>query len=321
VSVDPGDAGRDADLEPLYDSGFNKSWEALMDVAEEIQRTFREKSDRRAIEFLGRWVTWGQVGLFAEELDRLLEAADVTAGGRVGLVARNRVANAAAMLALLSRRRTISLVYSMLSGPALAAEVRGLGAQAVIADLQDWPAMREACAGAGAAGIAVGGSEFLPRALEGLERSRLAEDAGGERRIEVLSSGTTGPPKRMPMPYHILDRALESAATDGADDAPPHISVWPISGIGGMIGVVNLGARGLSVVLMEKFEPHAFAEAVRRHRPSVLATPPTVLQMLLDAEIPREDLASVTAIFGGSAHLDPNLQDHFEETYGIPIYW
>ena len=43
--------------------------------------------------------------------------------------------------------------------------------------------------------------------------------------------------------------------------------------------------------------------------------------MILDADIPKSDFASVKGVFGGSARLDPDLQDRFEEKYGVLIHW
>jgi acyl-coenzyme A synthetase/AMP-(fatty) acid ligase len=41
--------------------------------------------------------------------------------------------------------------------------------------------------------------------------------------------------------------------------------------------------------------------------------------MVLDADIPREDLSSIRAIGTGAAALDPSAHKAFEERYGIPI--
>ena len=43
--------------------------------------------------------------------------------------------------------------------------------------------------------------------------------------------------------------------------------------------------------------------------------------MLLDADVPREDLASLEYLPGGSAPLDPRVRDEFERRYRIPLLW
>jgi acyl-coenzyme A synthetase/AMP-(fatty) acid ligase len=47
--------------------------------------------------------------------------------------------------------------------------------------------------------------------------------------------------------------------------------------------------------------------------------PPAGVQMVLDANIPREDLSSIRVIGTGAAPLDPTVHRAFEERYGIPI--
>lgn len=293
-----------------------------MDVADRIRRSFRDHGDRPAIEFRERWVTWANVGRFADRLDALLVEAGVAPGARIGLVARNRAWHAAAMLALLSRRRAVSLIHPFLPDAMLSAEVERLGAAALIADEEDWPAIAPSCARAGSAGIAIGERPFLPTAVDGLERATIADPIDGGGVIEILSSGTTGPPKRLPLPLHVLQRAVDSAPEgEGEHGPPPQINVWPLSGVGGLSLLAASGAQGAPLVLIEKFSAEALADAVRRHRPPMLGLPPAAIRMTLDAGIPRDHLASVTAIYGGSATLDPGIQERFERHYGIPIYW
>jgi acyl-coenzyme A synthetase/AMP-(fatty) acid ligase len=43
--------------------------------------------------------------------------------------------------------------------------------------------------------------------------------------------------------------------------------------------------------------------------------------MLLDANIPREDLASLEYLPGGAGPLEPELREAFEDRYGIPLLW
>ncbi|WP_347269917.1 class I adenylate-forming enzyme family protein [Rhizorhabdus histidinilytica] len=292
-----------------------------MDVADRIRRSFRELGERTAIEFRGRWISWREVGRFADRLDTLLAAAGVAPGARIGLVARNRASHAAAMLALLAARRSISLVHPFLPAAALSAEIERLGAAALIADAEDWPPIAASCARIGCAGIALAEEPFLPAPVDGLERATIA-GAADDGVIEILSSGTTGPPKRLPLPLHVLQRAVDSAPEgEGVGGPPPQINVWPLSGVGGLSLLAASGAQGAALVLIEKFSAEALADAVRRHRPPMLGLPPAAIRMTLDADIPRAHLASVTAIYGGSAPLDPDIQERFERHYGIPIHW
>ena len=48
---------------------------------------------------------------------------------------------------------------------------------------------------------------------------------------------------------------------------------------------------------------------------------PTVIRMLLEADVPPSDLASLAYLPGGSGPLEPELQREFESRYGIPLLW
>jgi acyl-CoA synthetase (AMP-forming)/AMP-acid ligase II len=43
--------------------------------------------------------------------------------------------------------------------------------------------------------------------------------------------------------------------------------------------------------------------------------------MIIDAGVPRGDLDGVVGIFGGGGALLPEIQEQFEEIYGIPVHW
>lgn len=48
---------------------------------------------------------------------------------------------------------------------------------------------------------------------------------------------------------------------------------------------------------------------------------PTILRTLLDADVAKEQLSSIQVISGGAGPLEPDLQQAFEQRYGIPILW
>ena len=58
---------------------------------------------------------------------------------------------------------------------------------------------------------------------------------------------------------------------------------------------------------------------VLRYRPTAGGLPPAGVQMVLDADIPKADLASIRTFGTGAAPLDPTVQRAFEARYGIPI--
>jgi acyl-CoA synthetase (AMP-forming)/AMP-acid ligase II len=78
---------------------------------------------------------------------------------------------------------------------------------------------------------------------------------------------------------------------------------------------------GTPFVLLEKFSVGAFVDAIKRTQPPWISLTPAALRMILAAKVPAVDLASVKAVFGGSAKLEPEAQEHFEEVYDCTVYW
>jgi long-chain acyl-CoA synthetase len=77
--------------------------------------------------------------------------------------------------------------------------------------------------------------------------------------------------------------------------------------------------RGQPVVLLERFTIEDWHRYILRYRPEFTGLPPSCVQLVLDANIPVEDLASIIQIGTGAAPLDPSVQKAFEDRYRIPI--
>jgi len=305
----------------------------MPDVIDRIAGTLDAHAGDRAIEFGGSWINWGDVKRYGDQVIALLDAAGCPPVEKIGIVIRNRPAYAAAIIGLLAHRRSISFIYAFSPPLVLAQQIKSLGAAAIIADDADWLRIHDAVTDSGAAGITLGTAlataQDAPRLAAGLERMRRpavaappASDAAAQAAIEVLSSGTTGTPKRINMPLQMLERAVQSAPGGESGVEPPiQINIWPFGGVGGTCLLAASAAIGIPMVLMERFTVAEFASALRRHRPPMLGLSPTAISMIMDADVPVEDFASVIMISGGSAHLDPDLQDRFEAKYNLPIYW
>ena len=78
---------------------------------------------------------------------------------------------------------------------------------------------------------------------------------------------------------------------------------------------------GRYMTLLERFNVPEWVEAVRRHRPSYVSGPPAVAQMVLDAGVDPEDLASVHYFYGGSAPISAELKARLLARYGITTLW
>ncbi len=280
--------------------------------------------DQPCIEFEGRWYTGADVIAYAAAIASALDDAGVADDAPVGLVVRNRLHHAAAIIGFLAAGRPVSMIYSFQSTEAIGRDVEKLAMSAVVADPEDWSSEVIAAAGrAGSAGIAISLDEPPVASVEGLERrDSTRHHARSEPGValEILSSGTTGPPKRQALRASALERTVFSVTSGEAASpgAPPEFAYWQFGGIGVcqlIAGVYN----GRRIAMLERFTVDGWVEAIKKHRITRGGVQPAVIRMLLDADVPKEDLASLEFLISASGPLDPETRDEFEHRYGIPI--
>jgi long-chain acyl-CoA synthetase len=273
---------------------------------------------------------WGELTALARALTALLAECGAPSDAPVGFVGRNHPAALTTLIALLAERRTIQMIYPFQSALALAKDIEKLKPALLIAETRDLgEPVIEALKQVGGAAIALDG--MSAHALPGLERANqtkhAAVTAGGETepQIQILTSGTTGPPKRFPIGYSMIERhllggaATPGASQTGAADPVPYLLFMPLGNISGIYTTIPPLLRGRTVTLLERFSLEAWREFVVRYRPEASGVPPATVQALLDANIPPEDLASIKFMGIGAAPLDINVQRAFEERYGIPM--
>lgn len=282
-------------------------------------RALARPEAQQAVEFEGRWYAWGQIRQLANRLDALIDASGCAATDPIAFAPRNRPAAIAALLALLAHGRHVQMIYAFQSPAALARDVAGLKPAAFIAAAEDFSdELRAALRAHGVAGIALASMDAC--AIDGLThaRPRPPGDAPGEAGIEILTSGTTGPPKRFRISYELIARHHIGAVQD-LSQQPPSLLCFPLGNITGVYSTLPPLLKGQRVVLLDRFSIGGWHDYVKRYRPSASGMPPAGVQMLLDADIPREDLASLRGLGTGAAPLDPSVQRAFEARYGIPI--
>jgi long-chain acyl-CoA synthetase len=298
-----------------------------MTVHEAIYDVLTRAPDANGIEFNGRWQKMRAFASLHTELNQRLNVMGLGAHARIGLVARNRPAHVGAFASLLATQRCVVMLYSSQSPEAIAADIRRLRLPLVIADADDWtPQTLEAAQDTGTAGIALSQNEHGLSAVAklhdiGKDLLRIGDAAVA---MELLSSGTTGPPKRVPLSVATFGQsARDSAATyaSGRLDATvrPNVVFHPLGNVAGVTFVIPFLFEGRPIALLERFRLDSWLDAVRRHRPARTSLPPAVLRTLLDENVSKEDLGSFASIGVGAARLDPELQDQFESRYGIPL--
>ena len=299
-----------------------------MDLKSTIRGVMAVEPEAEAIEYEGKWTSWGELAARMESISALLDRSGAGEGTRVGVLLRNHIDLVPVLLALFVSGRCLASLNAHSPDNKLAEDIVDAAAPVIIAtrdDLARQPLL-DAAQQAGSAVISVSGGTvgILRRGSDAYSGKR---DAPGIV-IEMLSSGTTGKPKRIPLPLRNFERALAGAASyekGRSPDAPPklrsgvQIVTAPLAHIAGITGLMNNFLAGRKICLIDRFSVEAFRDAVVRHRPKVAGAPPSALRMLLDANIPKEDFSSLVAYRTGTAPLDPDLADEFYERYGIPV--
>ncbi len=282
-----------------------------------------------ALEYKQQWHTWGELSGIVEAIEGILAANGIGTGTRIGGILRNTPQIAATIIAIVTSDRCVVTLNPALPDDKLVNDIVTLKTPVVIAESQDWQrqAVFEAVKASGALGIEITGDTAHPaRVILEMTGSDFRRDAEGVG-IEMLTSGTTGTPKRVPLKAKNFARmVLEAAVFENRDvEAPPRlssavtISNTPFSHIGGIFGLFVTLSAGRKACMLDRFRVEEFVDAVQRHKPKVAGAPPSALRMILDAKVPKEALSSLVAFRTSTAPLDPDLADQFYEHFGIPV--
>jgi long-chain acyl-CoA synthetase len=280
--------------------------------------------EQPCIEFEGRWYSGADITGYADAISSVLREAGVPERAPVGLVVRNRLPHAAAIIGFLAAGRPVSMIYSFQSPEAIGRDVEKLNLSAIVADREDWTdEVITAAKLAGSAGIAIASTEPLVAAVDGLEHrdgSRRHAEVEAGVALQILTSGTTGPPKRQDIKTSVLERTVFSVTSGekAPPGAPPEFAYWQFGGIGvcQLVAGVHNARR---IVMLERFTVDGFVNAIKTHRIKRSGVQPAVVRMLLDADVPKDDLASLEFLISASGPLDPETRDEFEKHFDIPI--
>ncbi len=289
-------------------------------VMSRLSALFTEWSDEQAIQFEGTWWTWSHVGHVAAALADVL-ASDAVAPTvpPIAIVMRQRPGLVAAELAALAMGRTALLVSPLQPDGALAADIATISASVVVAHSVDWQrtGFAEAVVAAQVLGIEIdddGGVSVM--ATSPIHRAVESLDAA----VTVLTSGTTGPAKRLPVSWESF-----VALGGGPEGREPRsgrgavILSLPLTTLGGLLSMSRLVFGGRPLSMMERFDVRTWAALVKQHRPKVMGAPPPVVKMILDADISPDHFVGIEAYLTSSSAVAPEVARAFEARYGIPV--
>lgn len=301
-------------------------------MAERIDQIISIDPSAPAVEFERQWRTWGEIASARAALAAELDKAGLGPDSRIALMMRNHASVIPAIYEVIGSRCLVTL-NPMLNVDKLAADVLATQVAAVIGVARDLDAepVQAALAEAGCLVIEMTGDKAAPiriRQQRSDANKAAARVSAPNIALEMLTSGTTGAPKRIPMRREAFEQAVFGAArfekSRTEDDTPKlrrgvQLLMAPLSHISGLMALLNAALAGRSLALLERFRVDDFRDVVSRHGIKVASIPPAALKMLFDADVPKADLQSLQAFRVGTAPLDPDLADAVYDKYDIPI--
>ena len=153
--------------------------------------------------------------------------------------------------------------------------------------------------------------------IEALKTKRVYDE---DSALLIWTSGTTGVPKPVLHSHtsylELIDRVIGSLAGARRSDRPTP-NLIPVS-LALNAGLYNslFGLRASAeIILMDRFEPMAFATLVRRHQVTSTVLPPAAISMLLDS--PIDSLAPLRFVRSITAALSPLKARMFMERFNV----
>ncbi len=254
-----------------------------------------------AIEYDGQWSTWREI---IELANRIASVGET----EVGMLLRNRPAQVAAFLGVLLGGGTVVTLNPARGDDRTREDIAALDLPVVIGEPDDLASLVPD----GPTAVPISGLYAAPQVpAPSTGRPGVA--------VRMLTSGTTGPSKRIDLTYDMLARSVISGPTPTEPRRGIAIVNAPLVHIGGVYRVLQCVCEARPFALLDRFELNQWADAVRRHQPRAVSLVPAALRTVLHSDLTRDDLASIRAVTSGTAPLSAEDIDAFTEKFGIPV--
>jgi long-chain acyl-CoA synthetase len=286
-------------------------------LSQRIADVLTLQPDAGALEFEGHWVSWGDLGRMADRIGSLF---GVDQQSQIGILLRNRPAQVATLLGVLQCGATVVAINPARGDERTKADVGQLGLPLIVGEPDDLAKLGEL---SGTTVVSISDLATDPKVVAA-GQARADHGVRPGVAVRMLTSGTTGPPKRVNLTYDMLAHSVMGPTSD-RPPAPARLRRGvaivnsPLVHIGGVFRILQCVTEARPFVLLERFELDRWAEAVRTHRPGAVSLVPTALRMVLHSGLRREDLAGIRAVTSGTAPLSADDADAFTEKFGIPV--
>ena len=257
--------------------------------------------DAEAIEYDGQWSSWREVAGLANRIAAIGES-------EVGMLLRNKPTHVAAFLGVLLGGGTVVTINPSRGDDRTRADIAALSLPVVIGEPIDL------------ASLVLDGPALIPISdLDGAPQVPAGGTGRNDVAVRMLTSGTTGPPKRIDLTYDMLAHSVITSPTPTELQRGVAVVNAPLVHIGGVFRVLQCICEARRFALLDRFELGQWADAVRRHRPRTVSLVPAALRSVLHSDLTREDLASIRAVTSGTAPLSADDADAFTAKFGIPV--
>ena len=284
-----------------------------------------------AMEFEGQWYDWAFLAETIDGMAAMLQEFVVPAGAEIAVLCRNRPHQVAAFCAVISSDRCVAPVNPFASAEKIVADLRDLEAAVVVASAAEWqsPVLQAYAEENKILAISLdetrstGHLATLPyrKANEPVRSARLNPGVA----VLIQSSGTTGKPKRIPIYAAKLSAAYGNIPAGMTTDSgakikgKPALITQPLVHIGGLFWVVHSLLEARPISLLDKFNVDQWAQAVLKYQIRVCSLVPAMINMVLESDLPPENISSLICVRSGTAPLAVETQQAFEQRFGIPI--
>ncbi|MDI2125759.1 class I adenylate-forming enzyme family protein [Yinghuangia seranimata] len=293
----------------------------------------REHPDRVAVvcpDFAGASLTFGQLDGDSAALAAALGARGVSPGGRVAIVAHNRVEYVVALYGVPRSGRVLVPLNPRLHPREWAQQLARSGTELVLADpdltsglaeFWDGPVVAfdgpgwEALLDEGRAATSAGAPSD---AVDALDAVGSASDA--DLAWLLFTSGSTGRPKGVRLTHRSLAAGMRTTlACRPVHDDTVFLTPFPLCHVAGAYQVPMHHMRGRPVVIVRKYDPAALPKLVEEHGVTSMSLAPTMIDALLAQDGVARLRGRVRSIGYGASAISPELLARTAEVLGCDL--
>lgn len=299
------------------------------DFALHLNSIFTASPSSIAVETYTSDISWGKLNGLCDAITAEFKRLNLEEGCPVGVVARNQIGHIASLISIISTGRCFVTINPFQASVGISADIAELRPPVVvvaeedIADTKILTTLNEL----GSVAIIIKSDATItvvnPDRSSAIGSEKCTALPGTA--VLMLTSGTTGKPKRLRLDFNSLISATTSQLPKNYSKHPvtvkaaPTIVSNPISHISGLFFVVSSIIDARPIILLDRFRVEYWANMVEKHRIRYASLVPAAIRMIYDAGVPKSKLSSLIALGSGAARLPPELQLNFEIKYEIPI--